>query len=38
MKKLFESASLGALTLKNRLIRAAIWENMAAPAGIPRSR
>jgi 2,4-dienoyl-CoA reductase-like NADH-dependent reductase (Old Yellow Enzyme family) len=35
VKKLFESASLGALTLKNRLIRAAIWENMAAAGGHP---
>ena len=33
MKKLFETEKLGSLTLKNRLIRSAIWENMAAPGG-----
>jgi 2,4-dienoyl-CoA reductase-like NADH-dependent reductase (Old Yellow Enzyme family) len=35
MKKLFETEKLGSLTLKNRLIRSAIWENMAAPGGHP---
>lgn len=38
MKKMFDFASLGTLTLKNRLIRAAIWENMAAPGGHPTER
>jgi len=38
MKKLFEAEKLGSLTLKNRLIRAAIWENMAAASGHPTDR
>ena len=33
MKKLFETAELGALTLKNRLIRSATWEGIALPDG-----
>jgi hypothetical protein len=37
-KKLFDSANLGTLALKNRLIRAAIWENMAAPGGHPTEK
>jgi len=35
MKKLFEAEKLGSLTLKNRLIRSAVWENMAAAGGHP---
>jgi 2,4-dienoyl-CoA reductase-like NADH-dependent reductase (Old Yellow Enzyme family) len=38
MKKLFEPAGLGSLTLKNRLIRAAVWENMAADGGHPTEK
>ena len=38
MKKLFETEKLGSLTLKNRLIRSAIWENMAAPGGHPTEK
>ena len=38
MKKLFDFTDLGTLTLKNRLIRAAIWENMAAPGGHPTDK
>lgn len=38
MKKLFESANIGTLTLQNRLIRAAIWENMAALGGHPTDK
>lgn len=37
-RKLFEAARLGPLTLKNRLIRAAVWENMAAPGGHPTEK
>ena len=33
MKKLFETAKLGALTLKNRLVRSATWEGVALPDG-----
>ena len=36
--KLFETTRLGPLTLSNRLIRAAVWENMAAPGGHPTDR
>ena len=36
MKQLFEEAALGGLRLKNRLIRSATWESVAAPdGGIP---
>lgn len=35
MKKLFDSVNIGSLKLKNRLIRSAVWENMAAPGGHP---
>jgi len=38
MKKLLEPAALGQLTLRNRLIRAAIWENMAAAGGAPTEK
>lgn len=38
MKKLFDSVNLGTLTLKNRLIRAAIWENMASLGGYPTDK
>ena len=37
-RTLFEAARLGPLTLKNRLIRAAVWENMAAPGGHPTNQ
>lgn len=33
MKKLFEPAKLGALMLKNRLVRSATWEGLALPDG-----
>ena len=33
MKKLFETAKLGDLTLKNRLVRSATWEGVALPDG-----
>lgn len=33
MKRIFESASLGKLTLENRLIRSATWEGLADEAG-----
>lgn len=33
MKKLFEPARLGNLTLKNRLVRSATWEGLAQPDG-----
>ena len=33
MKKIFESAKFGNLTLKNRLIRSATWENLANSDG-----
>ena len=33
MKKIFESATLGKLTIKNRLIRSATWEGLADDAG-----
>ena len=33
MKKIFESASLGKLTLENRLLRSATWEGLADDAG-----
>ena len=33
MKKLFETAKLGDLTLKNRLVRSATWEGIALPDG-----
>ncbi len=32
-KKIFESAHLGTLNLKNRLVRSATWEGIAAPNG-----
>jgi 2,4-dienoyl-CoA reductase-like NADH-dependent reductase (Old Yellow Enzyme family) len=38
MKKLFETEKLGSLTLKNRLVRASIWENMSAPGGHPTDK
>ena len=34
-RKLFEAKNLGPLTLQNRLIRSAVWENMAAAGGHP---
>lgn len=37
-RTLFEPARLGAMTLNNRLIRAAVWENMAAPGGYPTEK
>ena len=33
MKKLFETAKLGKLTLQNRMIRSATWEGIALPDG-----
>ena len=33
MKKLFEPTTLGTLKMKNRLIRSATWEGIAAPDG-----
>lgn len=38
MKKLFDSVNLGTLILKNRLIRSAIWENMALSGGHPTDK
>ncbi len=35
MSLLFEPSSIGKLTLKNRIIRSAFMENMAAPGGLP---
>ena len=32
-KALFETASLGELSLKNRLVRSATWEGIASPEG-----
>jgi 2,4-dienoyl-CoA reductase-like NADH-dependent reductase (Old Yellow Enzyme family) len=37
-KQIFETASIGGLALKNRLVRASIWENMAAPGGHPTDK
>jgi 2,4-dienoyl-CoA reductase-like NADH-dependent reductase (Old Yellow Enzyme family) len=37
-KQIFEPASIGGLRLKNRLVRASIWENMAAPGGHPTDK
>lgn len=33
MRKLFDKTHIGSITLKNRLVRSATWENMADPAG-----
>lgn len=33
MKKVFETAKLGKLTLQNRMIRSATWEGIALPDG-----
>ena len=33
MKKIFESAVLGNLSVKNRLVRSATWEGIARPDG-----
>lgn len=33
MRKLFDKAHIGSITLQNRLIRSATWENMADPTG-----
>lgn len=38
MRRLLEPAALGLLPLKNRLIRAAVWENMAADGGHPTEK
>jgi 2,4-dienoyl-CoA reductase-like NADH-dependent reductase (Old Yellow Enzyme family) len=37
-KQIFEPASMGGLTLKNRLVRASVWENMSAPGGHPTDK
>jgi 2,4-dienoyl-CoA reductase-like NADH-dependent reductase (Old Yellow Enzyme family) len=33
MNQLFESATIGSMTLRNRFVRSATWEAMATPAG-----
>ncbi|MFO7706935.1 MAG: NADH:flavin oxidoreductase [Desulfobacterales bacterium] len=33
MRQLFESATIGSMTLRNRFVRSATWEAMATPAG-----
>jgi len=35
MSKLFEPSSIGGMALKNRIVRSAFLENMAAPEGLP---
>ena len=37
-KHIFETAPIGGLALKNRLVRASIWENMSAPGGHPTDK
>jgi 2,4-dienoyl-CoA reductase-like NADH-dependent reductase (Old Yellow Enzyme family) len=38
MSRLFESATIGSMRLRNRFVRSATWEGMATPEGVVTSR